>query len=404
MLEEAHVPCGEDLDHRVDIAARIDGAIARHHQAGPHMIGDRRRQLAQLVAVDHSIGDPCAELDHRLQRREVVFGLGDIVVGDQQFAAQRDGDALRGQAFEDRPAVAIELGQRRTAGLIARCRAVAGERHQPGCHLRDRLGKHAQCPRRVAQRLQRVADRAGRGQRLDDGSAHEAGVAACRATAERAVVDDGHLGAGLREEQRRRQADQPATDDDDVLAHEASRIPAAAAARWAIARSCTARPTLLKRVISESSLAVKSTGCQIGEIAGDPVPAPRALFDGEVEIAGFRLRGRDVVYGDGGCGDEVGCHLAQVETVRADEVDVCAWPHVVSAEQRLVRPCRRADDVACRGVGIGSGDRRLTGGDELVDDAARHAPLCGRRPRRGRCRGAPRASRAHVQPPGGRCR
>src|SRR4029079_5936622 len=90
--------------------------------------------------------------------------------------------------------------------------------------------------------------------RLDDRRAHEAGVAACRAATERRVVDDRHFGPGLSEEQGPRQPDQTASDDDDLLAHQASMIPAADAARWAIARSCTASPTLLNNVISSSEV------------------------------------------------------------------------------------------------------------------------------------------------------
>ena len=220
VLEESHVARPQDVDDRVDVTARVDRAVARHDQAGADVIGDGRREPADLVAVDDPVGDARTELDHRLQCLEVMLGLGDVVVGDEELAAERDGRALGRQALEDRRAVAVELGQRGAARLVPRCRAVAGERQQPRRHPRYCLRKDAQRARRIAQRLQRVADRAGRGQRLDDGRAHESGVAACRAAAERGVVDDGDLGARLGEEQRRRQADEPAADDDDRLAHD----------------------------------------------------------------------------------------------------------------------------------------------------------------------------------------
>ena len=151
-------------------------------------------------------------------------------------------------------------------------------------------------------------------------------------------------------------------------------IPAAAAARWAIARSWTARPTLLNRVISSADVRRSLPAGEIGEIAGDPVPRPRALLDGEVQVAGLGPGGGDVVDGDRRSRDQIAADLAQVEAVRTDQVDVRAGSHIGEPEERRVRPGRRAHDVARRGLGVGAGSGRLAGGNAARRRPARRAP------------------------------
>ena len=79
----------EDVDDRVDEPSRVDRTVAGHDEAGADVVGDRRGEPAELVAVDDTIGDAGAELDHRLQCREVVLGLGDVVVRHEELAAER---------------------------------------------------------------------------------------------------------------------------------------------------------------------------------------------------------------------------------------------------------------------------------------------------------------------------
>ena len=115
--------------------------------------------------------------------------------------------------------------------------------------------------------------------------------------------------------------------------------------------------------------ALQSSAGEVGEVAGDPVPRPHAFLHGEVQVAGLRLRRGEVVDRDGGAGDQIGGDLAQVEAVRADEVDVGAGVHVGEAEQRSVGTSPGADDVARRGVGVRAGGCGLADCDQFLDDS-----------------------------------
>ena len=141
MLHHPNVAGFEDVDDRVDVAPWIDRPVAGHHQTRPNVVGDRRREAAKLIAINDSVGDAGTELDHRLERLEMMFGLGDIVVRHQQLPAEADRDPLGCEAFQDGGAVVVEPRQGGTTRLVSRGRAIAGEGQQPRGHLRYRFGK-----------------------------------------------------------------------------------------------------------------------------------------------------------------------------------------------------------------------------------------------------------------------
>ena len=72
-----------------------------------------------------------------------------------------------------------------------------------------------------------------------------------------------------------------------------------------MARSSTAKPTLLNKVISCSGCSAQPPADEIGEVAGNPVPRPRPFLDGQMQVACLGLGGRGVVDGDGGSCDQI---------------------------------------------------------------------------------------------------
>ena len=115
----------------------------------------------------------------------------------------------------------------------------------------------------------------------------------------------------------------PPTIDDDLLTA-ALQDSGCGRSRWAMARSCTARPTLLNSVISLSTCAASRPLARSVRSPAILSHDPRALLHGQVQVACLGLRCGDVVDGDGRCCDEVCGDFAKVEPVRADQVEVRA--------------------------------------------------------------------------------